>query len=311
MTVRNCWEYILWLDQVNFGGIKGNLPEESQKNLDSDENIDDTPNEEAEIILDMCWNIAKYLPEVNAIQENFHMVVGEYIHRVYSKACEIREGWAGSTPVCRWKATQNSEDPDGETLDELSLFSQEIIKSELSQKLFIITEKIIKKMSGSNNSDMFPTLPGITITSTSPALAFVKTVCKVLSLDHKITNEVTKLRRDLLRLIGVGEFSSSAEWNEPCQSFILPEVICKSCNHCSDVDLCRDAFELNTLTGMREWLCNVCQVPYSRSEIEAMLIECIQKKTMAYTLQDLQCTKCRMIKQPNMSRYCGKWLQYF
>ncbi|XP_023213231.1 DNA polymerase epsilon catalytic subunit A-like isoform X2 [Centruroides sculpturatus] len=303
MTVRNCWEYLLWLDQVNFGGIKGIIPEESNENANRNEKMDDMPNEESEIILDMCWNIAKYLPEANAVQENFHMIIGEYIHRVYSRACEIREGWSGLTPVCR-QATQNPEDDDGEVFDELALFSQEIIKTDLSEKLYFIAEKINKKMSGSNNGDVFPSLPGICVTSTSPALAFVKTVCKVLSLDHNIASEVTKVRRDLLRLVGVGEFSSMAEWSEPCQSFILPEVICKSCNHCSDLDLCRDTFELNATTRMREWLCSVCQEPYNRLDVEAMLIECIQKKTMAYTLQDLQCTKCRMIKQPNMSRYC-------
>ena len=36
--------------------------------------------------------------------------------------------------------------------------------------------------------------------------------------------QINKLRRNLLRLIGVGEFSNQAEWIDPCVSFILPEV---------------------------------------------------------------------------------------
>lgn len=32
------------------------------------------------------------------------------------------------------------------------------------------------------------------------------------------------LRRDLLKLIGVGEFSIEASFIDPCLSFVLPEV---------------------------------------------------------------------------------------
>ena len=57
---------------------------------------------------------------------------------------------------------------------------------------------------------------------THPALEFVKALCKVLSLDSSILEPVNQLRRNLLKLIGVGEFSDIAEWKDPCISFILP-----------------------------------------------------------------------------------------
>ena len=85
--------------------------------------------------------------------------------------------------------------------------------------------------------------PGSHLRLTNPALEFVKALYKVtnlvnsskycndfhfvgqvLSLDDNITHEVGKLRRDLLKLIGVGEFGDRAEWRDPCISFILPEV---------------------------------------------------------------------------------------
>jgi len=50
-----------------------------------------------------------------------------------------------------------------------------------------------------------------------------------------------KLRKNLLRLISVGNFSDEADWTDPCLSWTLPEVICKSCNHCRDIDLCKDS----------------------------------------------------------------------
>ena len=36
--------------------------------------------------------------------------------------------------------------------------------------------------------------------------------------------QVQKLKRDLLKLIGVGEFSDDALFKDPCISYILPEV---------------------------------------------------------------------------------------
>jgi hypothetical protein len=43
-------------------------------------------------------------------------------------------------------------------------------------------------------------------------------------------------------LIGwqVKEFSQAAVFVNPCQSFVLTEVICDYCNDCRDIDLCRD-----------------------------------------------------------------------
>lgn len=53
-------------------------------------------------------------------------------------------------------------------------------------------------------------------------------------------HEVYNLKTNLLRLIGVGSHSDNVEWKEPCISLVLPEIICKACNHTRDVDLCRD-----------------------------------------------------------------------
>lgn len=64
--------------------------------------------------------------------------------------------------------------------------------------------------------------------------------CQVLSLDANIINQMNKLKRDLLRLVDVGEFSDEAQFHDPCSSYILPEVICHHCNFCRDLDLCKD-----------------------------------------------------------------------
>ena len=110
---------------------------------------------------------------------------------------------------------------------------------------------------------IFPRLPGSHLKLTHPALEFVKSVCKVkpelnainvnfsmvvgsgsliariptsvdpsgyiivqvLELDSGVTEPVKKLRRNLLKLLNIGEFDAVSVWKDPCISFILPEVI--------------------------------------------------------------------------------------
>jgi hypothetical protein len=61
----------------------------------------------------------------------------------------------------------------------------------------------------------------------SPALAFVRLLVHLLSLDKSLETEVRLLGRGLLRLVGVDEFSPSAKWVDPCISFRLHDVICR------------------------------------------------------------------------------------
>lgn len=187
-------------------------------------------------------------------------------------------------------------------------FSQEYVASELTQNIFTITQKIQKKVTGTRNvtqtSEMFPVLPGSHLPLNNPALEFVKYVCQVLSLDTNIVNQVNKLKRDLLRLVDVGEFSEEAQFRDPCNSYILPEVICHHCNFCRDLDLCKDPSVAQDGSVLPQWFCSNCQMQYETDSIESALVEALQKKLMSYTLQDLVCTKCKGVKEANMPLYC-------
>ncbi len=77
---------------------------------------------------------------------------------------------------------------------------------------------------GDDEDSVFPRPPGQHLRPTHPALEFVKSLTRVLQLDSAIEREAAKLKRDLLRLVGVGEFSERAQWADPCVSFVLPEV---------------------------------------------------------------------------------------
>jgi len=53
------------------------------------------------------------------------------------------------------------------------------------------------------------------------------------------------------------------------------------------------------------WKCSTCNVVYDNAEIEFSLIDKLNRKSMAFVLQDLQCRKCKNIKQGNMNILCS------
>ncbi|KAM7314163.1 DNA polymerase epsilon catalytic subunit A [Ixodes scapularis] len=291
LTPRTAWHFLLWMDPADHGGVQG-----KQESPEGEEE-----QEEAEVR--MFWNLARFLPEAGAVQENFNMVIGGYINSVYLKLKQELEA-PGSSQVQRRTISQAPKEQS--VGSETATYMKQLVSGELAQRLFGITQKIHQKLPSNllDGESVFPTIPGSHLSQSSPALEFVKAVCQVLSLDGNITQEVTKLRRDLLRLIGVGEFSDQATWRDPCLSFMLTEVICKTCNNCRDLDLCKDPYQGLDSHGIPRWHCSMCESPYEMAEIEALLQENLQQLCMAQVLQDLQCTKCHMIKRSNMMKYC-------
>ncbi|XP_060547856.1 DNA polymerase epsilon catalytic subunit A [Pantherophis guttatus] len=326
-----CWEFLLWMDPTNYGGIKGKVPtethcEEATRSKQTAEVANDEEEEEEEEEeqegdlgensienrLENNWNIMQYLPQAASCQNYFLMIVSAYIVAVHhSIKEEMQRNISGGTPVRRRTSSQTSQEAVGETgtMPGAIAFSQEYVSNELTQSFFTITQKIQKKVTGSRHttelSEIFPSLPGSHLTLNNPALEFIKHVCQVLSLDANIANQVQKLKRDLLRLIDVGEFSEEANFHDPCRSYVLPEVICRNCNFCRDLDLCKDPalFQDNSL--LPSWLCSNCQSQYDSDAIEMALVEALQKKLMAFTLQDLVCLKCKGIKDTHMPVYCS------
>uniref|UniRef100_A0A286XC68 DNA polymerase epsilon catalytic subunit n=1 Tax=Cavia porcellus TaxID=10141 RepID=A0A286XC68_CAVPO len=327
ITFSRCWEFLLWMDPSNYGGIKGKVPSSvhcGQVRGGGDGGAVFTPEEleeeeeqgveepDVEDLLENNWNILQFLPQAASCQSYFLMIVSAYIVAVYhSMKDELRRSAPGSTPVKKRGPSQFSQEAEGTAgaLPGVITFSQDYVANELTQSFFTITQKIQKKVTGTRHStepsEMFPLLPGSHLLLNNPALEFIKYVCKVLSLDTNITNQVNKLNRDLLRLVDVGEFSEEAQFRDPCRSYVLPEVICRSCNFCRDLDLCKDSSFSQDGAVLPQWLCSNCQAAYDSAAIEAALVEALQRKLMAFTLQDLVCQKCGGVKETHMPVYCG------
>ncbi|XP_036454918.1 DNA polymerase epsilon catalytic subunit A [Colossoma macropomum] len=335
ITFSRCWEFLLWMDPANYGGVKGKLPSsimygengmekrkgkkegEDEDSDDEDEEADEQEDEEqdgdeeVEDLIESNWNIMQYLPQTASCQKYFLMIISAYIAAVYhSMKEELRRNAPGATPIKRRGGSQITQQPAGDVsaLPGMITFSQEYVSSELTQNFFTITQKIQKKVSGTRSvtlpSEMFPVLPGSHLPLNNPSLEFIKYVCQVLSLDSNIVNQVNKLKRDLLRLVDVGEFSEEAQFHDPCNSYVLPEVICHHCNFCRDLDLCKDPSVAQDGSVLPQWFCSNCQAPYDTDSIEMALVEALQKKLMSYTLQDLECAKCQGVKEANMPLYC-------
>ena len=64
-------------------------------------------------------------------------------------------------------------------------------------------------------------------TFSNAALAFVKAVIAVLSLDDTIEDAVARCRKNALKLLSVPEFGPT--FYEPCVSFALRDVVCECC----------------------------------------------------------------------------------
>ena len=60
----------------------------------------------------------------------------------------------------------------------------------------------------------------------SPALEFIKNVIVVLELDKEVENEVHVLKRSLLAQVGIAEYAQAAHWENPCPTFVLPDMFC-------------------------------------------------------------------------------------
>ncbi|CAH0594349.1 unnamed protein product [Chrysodeixis includens] len=268
---KQCWSYLLWLDEANYAGVQGKLPDgltevgSSQLPAASEESDGD---EEGSIT--MQWNLSKFLPA--PVREPFAAAVAGLLSAAYTQP------------------------------DQLPA----LIQGEIAQKLFQVTEKINTRYPVFKPADIGdqPGLKPDAFTADSkPALLYVNAVCKVFSLDPALEDQVTLLRRNLLRLVGVGEFSAAAEWRDACNTCALTEVICKVCNHCRDLDLCRDTHTA-THNDVPVCLCPTCGTPYENQELEWRLVEVMNRRTMSYVLQDLICKRCHQVKRDNMTMVC-------
>ena len=279
--------------------------------------------------LDMHWNIASFLPE--SLREHFEVIVSEFIFRPWKREHgggldDDDEGGGGheaSRPAL--------EDEDDDALDEeppeedvpvATQHGREAVEAAemrraawlgaqvegyFSQRILRLVGEIQKHLGpGSARAapqHAFPSPPGAHLSKDlrgSPALAFVKTLCAVLSLDASVEGPVALLRKNALKLLRVPEYAPQAEFREPCVTFVLRDAVCGYCGECRDLDLCRD----ERVVEDGRWDCATCGNPYDEQWIEGTLVAHVNERVRAAQLQDLRCKRDRKIKVSHLASRC-------
>ncbi|KAI9356996.1 hypothetical protein DFJ73DRAFT_213314 [Zopfochytrium polystomum] len=220
MEVHQFWDYLMWMDRFNHGGIPCDI-----SGLIAPGGQGQQRNGEVIMGIDMKWNIMEYLPPI--MQEEFKRVIGEFIFEFHKFKSERR------------KMVGNGE-ADASAAAAYATYLNAFISKRLKKQLLGLVERLVKRGRSDKGGFDFPVLPGSHLELSNPTLEFVKAVVAVLGLDSSVEREVRILRKDLLTLIGVKEFSDQAIFRNPCEPFRLSQIICDYCNLTRELDLTRD-----------------------------------------------------------------------
>lgn len=215
---RQFHSHFLFLDEYNFGTM---MMERRERNTLEDEYYIEEEVGDAVVVpfVVTAWSIMNYLGSETA-KEYFKLIVGRFSREVLKKQIEI----------------QNSDDQQAmmsvfckELRDELLKFRQKMVTKHFASYLTRAVAEIVKDYYENNDASS-----GVA----NPVLDFIKSVMTVLELDHEVDAEVHVLKRSLLAQVGVAEYSSLAKWENPCPTFMLPDVFCGECRETRDVNLC-------------------------------------------------------------------------
>jgi DNA polymerase epsilon subunit 1 len=139
---------------------------------------------------------------------------------------------------------------------------------------------------------------------------------QVLSLSRSTSLETRLLRRELLALLEVREFSDEGRFQNPSASLKFPQLICNYCTRTRDLDLCRDGYILpeddtkGSRNSTQAWSCPSCHAEYDRLALEERLVGQVQGLVVEWQSQDLKCEKCGNIKISELMEHCscsGNW----
>jgi len=298
IEIKEYWDYLVWYDEFNYGG-KGckEVVEEENQTL---ENI-------------MCWQLAQFLPAT--MQPAFNDWVVEFIELMHARKRPVPID--GSTPrVTQIPLRPLTIDPNEQT---------QILPKTFTKPLFKQISALLRRQHTEMHhpelaSDYeFPQLPGSHLKMHNPVLQLVKSIMQVLSLDRAISIEARMLRKDLLNLFDIREFSAEATFANPSAALIVRGVICNECTSSRDLDLCRDAALLpqilptnsETAPPPPKWKCDNCTLPYDKLRIEEKLVLEVQKVVLEWCTQDLKCNKCKRLRSNDFMEHCacaGEWI---
>lgn len=295
LRITRYWDVLIWMDNYNFGG-------RGCTQITNDEIQELAPFNQ--------WHIKKFLPVI--FQNDFEDWLVIFLDALTKhKTDTLLGGTQTNTP----RVTQiqhllkGQKKLDSHELEEEDLTNGviEMFRRPLQRRV----EKLYKRQNESIiNPDLkadyeFPKLAGLHLRMRNPLLELVKSLCAVFGLLRKRSIEVRVLRKELLGVMDVKEFSLEATFVNPSNSLVIPCVVCDYCNYTRDIDFCRDE-------ERHIWACVNCSKNHSKAAVEEELIAQYHRLLARFYGQDLKCSKCHQIKGDNMSEYCkcsGTWTE--
>ncbi|KAJ5095595.1 hypothetical protein NUU61_004951 [Penicillium alfredii] len=302
LEIKEYWDYLVWYDEYNYGG-RG-----CREVIEAD-------HQELETV--MHWQLSRFLPM--PMQTIFHDWVVEYIELMHSlKRPDLPDRDLSLTPRLTQIPLRGGEGDNDEITAVLADRFSKPLKKQISGLIRRQRDEMLHPELVSDYT--FPVLPGVLVNpkddKRNPALELVKLLMQVLSLSKTTTLESRLLRRELLALFEVREFSKEGRFENPSASLKLPELTCNACCLIRDLDLCRDEDVLpdpgsDTSKTPKPWRCPFCETEYDRLAQEEFLIGQVHGLVVEWQTQDLKCSKCGGLKVSDFMEHCscsGTWV---
>lgn len=292
MQIVEYWDYLMWLDDVNYGGYccKEILASEQQ-----------------EMSIAMHWNLKTYLPQT--LSDVFEDWIVEYMGDMYDVKKDLSE-FSVTQKLAEGDEASQTEKKSSAVVERCSTGLGKQI-----QQLVLRYNKWSLEADEADGTFLTRAPSGSHMSKENPVLSLVKFLCQIFSLVSEAQVATRVLRRDLLSVLDVKEFSNAGKFEDPCQALILPRFCCPRCSDVRDLQFGRD-LSLGPKPGpgstghIFEWKCTRCKTDYNRLAIQESLVQILMGDIAGYQMQDLRCGKCKKVKTSNMMEHCecsGKW----
>ncbi|KAK6537956.1 DNA polymerase epsilon catalytic subunit [Orbilia ellipsospora] len=298
LDIKEYWDYLLWYDSFNYGGLACSEVVEAEKQ---------------DLKLIMHWQFSKTLPQM--MQSAFSTWVVEFIQILHGfKHPENPD--EDSTP----RVTQLPTNINGEgkiNVDDDRSLPKEFIKPLKKHVGQLIRRQHDLILHPDHMGEFeFPKLPGTKLASSNAALEFVKALSAVFALPKDLMLSTRSLRKDLLHMFDIKEFSKEGVFENSTESLRFEQIICQNCTMSRDLDFCRDEDLLPELdadgkpTKERAWRCFNCHHEYDRLALQERMVAEVEEVLIRYSTQDLVCGKCKKVKTSDFQEHCscsGVW----
>lgn len=294
LEIVEYWDYLIWMDNFNYGGLACQQV---------------THHDQQELTLYTHWQIKKFLSPI--LQSEFQKWVEEFIQGMHNVK---GEDFVMSTPRLTPTLNQSS-------ISESNYYGKGIISS-IHKPLKKRIQQLLRLQMDASQNDViaeefqFPQLAGSYLQLSNPTLELVKSLCAVYGLAADLNIELRQMRRDLLNLLDIREFSDEGTFRNPCTSLKLAQI-CEYCNSENHLDFCKIENHIlpetnngEGITRQYSFSCKYCDHEFDRLILEERLIGDVLSLVNAYQTQDLQCSRCKHVRGDNLSSHCscsGSW----